>query len=134
MKFLLNFELKSTGVYLFYTHVEVHYELATLHLFWSGKVIGSLKNPFVWSSRSSSHLEKGPSINQVDRFFGYFWPIPSTWTLLFNKSYDVKWSFGLIPLPLNYPCGLWIPLKAQLKYAFHNEFFGEYPTNSLLRQ
>ena len=32
--------------------------------------------------------------------FGYFWPpLPPSWSLLLNKAYVIKWSFGQPPVP-----------------------------------
>ena len=33
------------------------------------------------------------------QIFGYFDPLPPSWSLLLNKAYVIKWSFGQPPLP-----------------------------------
>ena len=42
---------------------------------------------------------KVPSINHVNIFFGFLTPPSTSWTLLQNKDYVVKWSFGKPPPP-----------------------------------
>ena len=41
----------------------------------------------------------GSSINHVDTFLGIFDPLPPSWSLLLNKAYVIKWTFGQPPLP-----------------------------------
>ena len=36
----------------------------------------------------------GSSINHVVTFLGIFDPPPPSWSLLLNKAYVIKWSFG----------------------------------------
>ena len=44
-------------------------------------------------------LDKGSFINHVVKFLGIFDPLPPSWSLLLNKAYVIKWSFGQPPLP-----------------------------------
>ena len=44
--------------------------------------------------------------------FGYCDPPPPSWSLLLNKAYVIKWSFGLPPSP---------PLPPQLSTWFMND-------------
>ena len=53
----------------------------------------------------------GSSINHVVTFLGIFDPPPPSWSLLLNKAYVIKWSFGQPPSPLNCPRGLWMSPK-----------------------
>ena len=51
-------------------------------------------------------IEQGSSINHVVKILGIF--DPPSWSLLLNKAYVIKWSFGQPPSPLNCPRGLWM--------------------------
>ena len=37
---------------------------------------------------------KGSFINHVVKFLRIFDPLPPSWSLLLNKAYVIKWSFG----------------------------------------
>ena len=46
--------------------------------------------------------------------FGHLWPPPPSWSLVLNKAYVIKWSFGWPPSPLNFPCGIWMsPIRTR---------------------
>ena len=42
-------------------------------------------------------LHLGSSINHVVKFLDILTPLPPLWSLLLNKAYVIKWSFGLPP-------------------------------------
>ena len=66
-------------------------------------------------------LVQGPSINHVDRFLGIFDPFPLSWSLLLNKIYVVKWSFGKTPAPpplstcfMDAPIDMTLPIQTKV--------------------
>ena len=45
------------------------------------------------------------------QIFGYFDPPPASWSLLLNKAYVTKWSFGYPPPPQLYTWFMNVPLQ-----------------------
>ena len=48
----------------------------------------------LWKANYMVKPTQGACTNHVDRILGYFDPPPPMWTLLLNKAYVMKWSFG----------------------------------------
>ena len=63
----------------------------------------------------------GVSINYVDKILGIFDPPPPSRSLLLNKAYFIKCSFGLTLFPLYCPRGLWLTLWIKLKKIYYFE-------------
>ena len=56
--------------------------------------------------------------------FGHFDPLSPSWSLLLNKSYVIKWSFGQTPSPLNWPRGLWMTPKLSWQSSAKKNIWG----------